>query len=49
MGDYLQWVIGNICNNFPYVVMLSSAYDILDSLLDRSGDEEVGYSVLTSS
>ena len=35
-----------ICTNFPYVVMLSSAYDILDNLtnIDNDPDEIVSTS-----
>ena len=33
------WIFG-LCNNFPYVIMLSAAFDILSDLDDkRSGDD----------
>ena len=35
------WVLG-LCNNFPYVIMLSAAFDILSDLDEkRSGSEEL--------
>lgn len=34
------WILG-LCNNFGYVVMLSSAHDILKSKSANSGNNEV--------
>lgn len=34
------WILG-VCNNFGYVVMLSSAHDILKSKSAESGNDEV--------